>query len=245
MTQVAIAQQGQVIQADAASIMEVISRAAADPSTDVDKLERLLGMYERINERNARAAYTSALATMQPLLPVISERGIISTDKGKTIQSTYAKWEDINQAIGPFLAAHGFALSFRIGQAADGKITVTGVLSHREGHQEETTITLPHDSSGSKNAVQAVGSSTSYGKRYTAQALLNLTSRGEDDDGKKGGDPGTISEDQQSEVQALMEDVGADRGRFLAYIKCDSIASIPVNRLAEVIAKLEAKRVRK
>jgi hypothetical protein len=43
---------------------------------------------------------------------------------------------------------------------------------------------LPHDSTGSKNAVQAVGSSTSYGKRYTACALLNITSRGEDDDGE-------------------------------------------------------------
>ncbi|WP_409524602.1 ERF family protein [Pseudomonas sp.] len=42
---------------------------------------------------------------------------------------------------------------------------------------------LPLDTSGSKNAVQAVGSSTSYGKRYVMSALLNLTTRGEDDDG--------------------------------------------------------------
>ncbi|HET9820175.1 MAG TPA: ERF family protein, partial [Rhodanobacteraceae bacterium] len=51
-----------------------------------------------------------------------------------------------------------------------------------DGHREETSITLPADTSGSKNAVQAVASSTSYGKRYTAGALLNLTSHGEDDD---------------------------------------------------------------
>jgi hypothetical protein len=123
---------------------------------------------------------------MQPKLPVVGERGGIKNNNGQ-VQSTYALWEDINDAIRPLLAEHGFALSFKVGQAQDGKITITGILSHREGHQEETTLTLVHDSSGSKNSVQAVGSSVSYGKRYTAMALLNITTRGEDDDGKAAG----------------------------------------------------------
>lgn len=233
---------GEVITAGPASIMEVIARAAADPSADVDKMERLIQMYERITDRDAKAEYSAALAEMQPQLPVITERGKISTDKGKTVQSTFAKWEDINEAIKPVLAAHGFGLSFRTGTTAEGKITVTGILSHRAGHQEETTMVLPHDSSGSKNAVQAVGSSTSYGKRYTATALLNITSRGEDDDGQKGGDPGGLTEEQQAEVQALMEDVGADRKRFLAYIKAESIAAIPARDFDKVMKALEAKR---
>src|SRR5690606_16446095 len=55
-------------------------------------------------------------------------------------------------------------------------------LTHKSGHREETTIKLPADPSGNKNAVQAVASSVSYGKRYTAGALLNLTSHAEDDD---------------------------------------------------------------
>lgn len=236
---------GEVIQTNPNTIMEVISRAAADPNTDVDKLERLLQMYERISDRDAKAAYASALAEMQPKLPVITERGkiVVPAKDGKTGHSTpYALWEDINEAIRPELAAHGFALSFRTGVTPENKITVTGILSHREGHQEETTIILPHDSSGSKNAVQAVGSSTSYGKRYTAMALLNITSRGEDDDGKKGGDPGGLTEDQQADVQALMEDVGADRDRFLKYIKADSIAAIPAASFDKVMKTLEAKR---
>jgi hypothetical protein len=49
-------------------------------------------------------------------------------------------------------------------------------------------MTLPLDTSGSKNNVQAVGSSTSYGKRYTATLLLNIRTKGEDDDGHAGGD---------------------------------------------------------
>lgn len=174
---------------ESAAIIQVIERAAMNPNVDIDKMERLLQMQERIMDRNAKAAYAADLARMQPNLPVITERGkIVVLDKvtKDVIHSTgYALWEDINEAIKPVLAEHGFALSFRTGLGPDGKITVTGILSHREGHQEETTMALPHDSTGSKNAVQAVGSSTSYGKRYTASALLNITSRGEDDDAEQ------------------------------------------------------------
>lgn len=179
---------------EAAAVLSVIERMATNPEIDITKLEKLMEMHERIVARNARAAYYSAFAAMQAELPEIEERGnIVIHEKGKdktpenVIQSTpYALWEDINAGIKPVLAKHGFGLSFRPGQTPDGRVTVTGILMHREGHQEEATVVLQHDSSGSKNAVQAVGSSTSYGKRYAANALLNLTSRDgieADDDG--------------------------------------------------------------
>lgn len=156
----------------------MIERAARDPSVDIDKMERLMLMQERAIAREAKAAFDSAMAELQPALPAIGERGK-AVVQGQ-VRYTFALWEDINAAIKPVLTQHGFALTFRT-SFADG-ITVTGVLSHRAGHREETSITLPTDASGSKNAVQAVASSVSYGKRYTAGALLNLTSHGEDDD---------------------------------------------------------------
>lgn len=156
------------------SLLAVISRAASDPACDVDKMERLMAMHERMLAQQAVVAFNESLAEMQDKLPSIGERGNAAG------RYTYALWEDINAAIKPILKAHGFALSFRT-DFTDG-IAVTGVLSHREGHSESTTIKLPADASGNKNAVQAVASSVSYGKRYTAGALLNLTSHGEDDD---------------------------------------------------------------
>ncbi|MCB5173687.1 ERF family protein [Microvirga lenta] len=227
---------------ESAAIIQVIERAAMNPAVDIDKMERLLEMQERIMNRNAKAAYTAALAAMQPDLPVITERGGIKDRSGK-VQSTYALWEDINEAIKPILAKHGFALSFRTGQE-DGKIVVTGVLSHRDGHSEETTMFLPIDASGSKNAVQAVGSSTSYGKRYTAQALLNLTSRGEDDDGSAAGAPLTISEEQVEALQDLIIEVGADPKKFCAYLKVGSLNALPADQYQRALDALNAKRAK-
>lgn len=176
------------VQDYSSGLLAVIERAARDPAVDIDKMERLLALQERVQERNAVAAFNDALAEMQPRLPIITERGRIiirdKSDSAKITQETpYALWEDINEAIRPLLHEHGFALTFKTGTAADGKLVVTGILKHRFGHQEEAAIPLPHDSSGSKNAVQAIGSSLSYGKRYAAIQLLNITTKGEDDDG--------------------------------------------------------------
>jgi hypothetical protein len=78
------------------TIINVIARAASDPNVDIDKLERLLEMQERVITRNARAAYYDALAQLQPKLPVIHERGGIK-DRNGSVQSTYALWEDVNE----------------------------------------------------------------------------------------------------------------------------------------------------
>lgn len=218
------ADQVPVVASDAASVMAVIARAASDPNTDPDKLERLLSLYERISARQAKAAYTAALAAVQQEIPPIPERGSIKNNSGG-VQSKYALWEDINDIIKPILARHGFALSFRTG-TQDQKIVVTGILSHKEGHSEETSIYLPADTSGSKNAVQAVGSSTSYGKRYTAQALLNMTSRGEDDDGVTANVGSRITEAQAIELRNLCQSTDTPIPKFCAFMKVTAIPDI-------------------
>ncbi|MBD9573780.1 ERF family protein [Pseudomonas sp. PDM23] len=158
-----------------AEVLSVIMRVAADPNCDLEKMERLLQMHERMQAKQAEQLYAEAMAAMQQELPSIGERGDANG------RYTYALWEDINETLKPILAKHGFSISFRMPRCEKG-IEVEGVLTHRAGHSERTTIVLPADASGNKNPVQAVASSVSYGKRYTAGALLNFTTHGEDDD---------------------------------------------------------------
>jgi len=227
----------------AGGIMAVIERAARDPNVDIEKMERLLEMQERVHARNAKASYYAALADMQPKLPVITERGGIKDRAGK-VQSTYALWEDVNEAIRPVLAEHGFALTFKT-RRTENEIAVTGILSHRDGHAETTELSLPSDTSGSKNAVQAVGSSTSYGKRYTAFALLNITSQGEDDDGFRGGAPELIDMGQLDELNRRASEVGADIRRFCAALGVASLSALTASRYTEAMRLLDKKATSK
>lgn len=192
-----------VVQQDSATILQVIQRAASDPQCDIEKLERLMQMHERFQAQQAKQQYDEALAQMQEELPVIGERGGIR-DKSGRIQSTYALWEDINEMIKPVLAKHGFAISFRTPRNEKG-IEVEGVLSHRAGHRETTSLLLPADVSGNKNGVQAVASSVSYGKRYTAGALLNFTTTGEDDDGNSAVVTPRITSVQTAQLAELLD----------------------------------------
>jgi len=169
-------------------ILAVIERAARDPNVDVDKMERLFAMQERVLAQQAKVAFTEAKIAMRPELPEVTMKGMIripSKDSTKPPQETpFARFEDIHDAVMPIITSHGFDLKFKNGLAPDGKVRVTTILSHIGGHEETTEFDLPHDSSGSKNSVQAVGSSTSYGKRYGTIAILNIKVAGEDDDGQ-------------------------------------------------------------
>jgi hypothetical protein len=225
-------------QDQSAAVLQVIERAATNPDVDIDKMERLLQMHERMSAQNASMQFNAAMSLMQTELPEVEEKGVIK--HGEKVISTYAKWEDINAAIKPVLQSHGFALSFRVN--TDDKVKVEGVLSHKGGHSERTSITLPIDAGGAKNAVQAVASSVSYGKRYVAGALLNLTSSERDDDGQAAVDA-YITQDQQDTLQALIEDVGADKAKFLTHMRAEGgLAYIRADHYDAAVRALEKKR---
>lgn len=232
------------------NLLALVARLAQDPTVDADKMERLMMLQERLEDRQAKAAYTQAMVAMKPKLPVIDRKGRIEvrekTNTGKrdgdiTQSTAFARWEDIDEAITPILTAHGFVLTFKTGTAQDGKVTVTGILSHAQGHSEETMITLPHDSSGSKNAVQAVGSTFSYGKRYTATALLNIRTKGEDDDGKRGGDPEPLTDDEIEKIFELIKRTKTDTAKFCKYIGVESVPDITRKDFGRALEMLNTK----
>jgi hypothetical protein len=180
---------GNVVGGDRSMLLRILERGAADPNVPIERLDRLALLYERMVVREAETKFNAALVRMQPKLPMLEERGQITGPDG-TVRATYAKWEDTVEVVRPILARHGFSLSFKPGRSPRGVPTVTGVLRHETGHKEGAEIELPADNSGDKNPVQAVGSTMSYGQRYVAKMLLNLVSRGEDDDGQAAGQSG-------------------------------------------------------
>lgn len=162
--------------------ISLFERLARDPTVDVEKLDRLIAMHERVLAMAATAAFNRAYAQMQAELPQITEHGQILV-KGQ-VRSTYARLEDIQAATVPVLKVYGFALRFRTEWPAPGVIRIVGILTHEQGHHEESTFEAPLDDSDFRTEIQSRGSTVSYGRRYTTLDLLNIATRGQDDDGE-------------------------------------------------------------
>jgi len=196
----------QIVNQDQA-LLSVIERVAMDPNADIDKLERMLAMKERLDAKNAEAEFATAFARASASFPNIPLRGEGHNKK------PYALLKDIMEYTRPALSENGIALSFSIDVSQE--VVVSAILAHRSGHTRTTSIALPRDSSGSKNAVQAIGSSQTYGQRYTAQAILGL-SLGEDteDDGQSVGAAETVDAEQYIKLRDALESSGMDPVKF-------------------------------
>ena len=171
------------------SMMEVIARAAADPNTDVSKMERLYAMLKEENARIAENQFNEAMATAQAEMPMILKR---STNP--STNSKYAKLEAMAKAIMPVIEKHKFSLKFSEGDSPNpAKIRVMCKVS-MGGHSEEYHVDLSPDDKGmkgndSKTKIHGEGSTFSYGRRYLTAMIFNLTIIGEDDDGNQGHRP--------------------------------------------------------
>jgi hypothetical protein len=155
---------------------------AVQQNFDIEKLERLLNLQREWQREEARRAFLNAFSKFQSELPPIcrSDKG----DAGRAGKRKYASLGTINEAIRPYLYANGLSFRFAQRQSPEG-ISVTCIVSHREGHSEETTLTAGADATGGKNAIQSVGSTVTYLERYTLTAVLGLTTVEDDDDGEQ------------------------------------------------------------
>lgn len=214
------------------ALMAIIERVAVNENVDIEKMMALLDMQERVMDRNSKSAFSAAMAAMQADIPEVVERGKAHNN------TRYATFEDINAALRPILQKYGFAVTFRIKQN-DTSIKITAVLSHREGHSEETEIILPADTSGSKNNVQAVGSTVSYGKRYAMSALLNIATRGEDDDAAGAVKVKMVSAFQAQTITKLYSEATEEVQEWLrnTYGSAQNVPAADYNKIVEDLRK--------
>lgn len=148
---------------------------------EVDKLEKLLDLQERWEAKEAKKSFLDSLAKFQSEVKEIKKSKTVDYGVGKA-KYKYAQLSDIDEAIKEPLARNGLTKTFHITEEG-GRIHVTCKISHIAGHSEVTTMSGAADQSGSKNAIQASGSTITYLQRYTLIGALGLTTADEDNDG--------------------------------------------------------------
>jgi hypothetical protein len=224
---------------------------AVQNGASVETMEKLMALHERYEANQARRAFDQAMASAKAEIPVISKNRTVDFT-GRTGVRTHYKHEDLGEiarTVDPILAKHGLSYRFRTTSAVNEPVSVTCIVSHRDGHSEENTLLGPRDESGNKNAIQSVGSTITFLQRYTLKAALGLAAAA-DDDGKASSDEpkaDTISEDQIAELQAMIDDFGGAepakfKAQFLRWAGVESLADIPAKNFRDAVAGLQNRR---
>jgi hypothetical protein len=212
--------------------MDMLSRAV-ESGAGLDMVEKLMGLQERWETGQARKAFDKAIAAAKAKITPIQRNA-----KGHN-EKRYADFAAIAKVVDPILSEHGLSYRFRTAQTE--RISVTCILSHEDGHSEETTLSGPADASGSKNAIQAIGSTLTYLQRYSLVQMLGLAASA-DDDGKFADSGEAITLEQVEELVALADEVGADKEAFCRYFKVDGFADITTKDFPRAVAALNKKR---
>jgi hypothetical protein len=117
------------------TVMALIERVALDPHADVEKLERLAGMYERLKANAAELAFNAAKGRILKKLAgikIVKNRPVLpESDNGKQRGAVeafkYALLEEIDKHLRPLLAEEEMDLSYSDEPWEGGGILIRGL----------------------------------------------------------------------------------------------------------------------
>lgn len=229
------------------AMLELIERLASNKDVDIAKIQALVEMRnnelirveEQVLQDEARYAKQEFLRDYVPMsskLPLV-----VKEHYNKFTNSKYAKHENINEAIKPILAEHGFALSCDITEQTDTTVTVEVILMHKAGYEKSVKLTMPIDDTGAKGdktktGLQGRSSAITYAKRIAICTLLNI-STGDDVDGNV--DQAVVTNDQAVQIDLLLVESKADKKLFLQYMGVEDVRHILATNYQLALASLQ------
>ena len=203
---------------------------AIEKGADIDQLEKLMNLKERYDAGEAKSAFFGALSEFQSKVPVIEKTKAGHNYKYATLGAITSQIRDILKDCG---------LTYRFEQSHENGITVTCVITHIQGHSERTTMTAQADKTGSKNEVQAIGSTVTYLQRYTLIGALGISTADSDTDGVVDNNP--VSGSQYKQLAELFAQMGeAPQKALMGYIKCQ-LEEVTADNFEKIKAMMERK----
>lgn len=225
------------------AILALIERAARDPSVDIDKMERLFGMHERMKAKQAEEAYNAAMAAAQAaLVPVVKNAKNANTGK------TYADLLAIAEQALPVVYANGFAVSVSECESPtkrQGYIGAACEVSHAGGHGKRFVFDIPIDDVGlkgnsNKTAIQAYGSTLTYARRYAVCNIFNIAVRDNDGNAPQQAGNGLISPEQLAQLEALMAEHNVSVADFCNHYEIGRVADVPARYFPKVVEAIKS-----
>lgn len=194
---------------------ETLIAKAIEHNLNVEGLERLLAMRERLKAESAKEAYFRALSEFQAECPVIRKKKSVMNRDGQSVRYKYAPLDDIVDQCRKQLKAHGLSYTIQT-EYLEQAIKAVCTVHHVAGHSEASEFTAPIDREARMNDMQKTASAQTYAKRYAFCNALGILTGDEDDDG---GALDSISEKDHRRIEALIAKYGLDRDGIKNWLK--------------------------
>jgi hypothetical protein len=225
---------------DNAALMQAVARAASDPAVDVEKMERLFAMHERMEARQAEVAFNTAMSRVQAAM-----RRIATDKTNNQTHSDYATYAALDRVLRPLYTAEGLSLSFDTEPAPEGFVGMVCYVSHEAGHTRTYRASVPSDGKGAKGGdvmtkTHAFGSGTAYGMRYLLKMIFNVAI-GQDADDDDGNGAGAIELGSWPDaIEACVDREGLRRVKSEMVAKFGGAVKIPTALIVAYNTKWEA-----
>ncbi len=195
---------------------------AIEKNSSIEQMEKLMDLKDRYDKKIAKQNFLMAISIFQSDCPVIKKTKKVAFGNTKY---SYAALGDIAEQIKKVLQKNGLSYRWEMKDETE-KMICTCIVSHIDGHSEQTTMSASKDSSGSKNEIQQRGSTITYLQRYTLISVLGISTADDDVDGGKPKDE-AVEGVEEKELKELLE------------LKKDAILPGEYKRAKEVIRKKE------
>ena len=231
------------------SLLAILQAVMTDPTASIERLNSAFDFYQRIESAKARKAFDSAMAAAKSAFGTITKRHTVSRQGSSGKDGGTFKHEDLADiavAVDQALSANGLSYRFRATSNPNEPIKVTCIVTHEDGHFEETSLSAGADPSGGKNGIQAIGSTLSYLQRYSLRLALGIAAGREDDGNAAGEKQGEFITEQQADgIRTELDELGADVQKFCEALGVEAIAKIPTGKIeaAKVIIGMKRKSV--
>jgi hypothetical protein len=172
-----------VQQSEAGALMTIIERISTMPELDLDRVERLFAMHQQMLAKQAEKEFNDAMALTQGRIQSV----VVDRENAHT-HSWYATLDAIHEKAKPIWTASGFSVVSRIADSAkpDHIKVICEVRngSHKEVHEKDWPLDTAGAKGGAnKTAIQGMGSTSTYARRYTELMIFDIAIKGMDKDG--------------------------------------------------------------
>lgn len=208
-------------------------------------------------EAQAKTETPAIFAAMTAVQAALTRVGVGKDGVNQQQNFKYRAWDAVQQALAPILADNKMLIIPRVEQREENtsqtkngsvmyRVVLSGAIQFVSG-VDGSTFEYPAKGEAMDSGDKATSKAITMMVKYAVLHGLCIPLEGvADGDAESAPEtvPPRVTDSQAADLEALIDEVGADKQGFLEWLKTDSIENIPAKDFSRAVKALERKRAK-